>query len=481
MARHSVPYNRNSLEFELPDEWNVEYVEPQRVSPATDPKAAVEAALSAPVGGFSWQELSKRVARAGGGGPDAPAPGGASARGPFRVAIAVNDKTRPVPHGHLLPPLLERLEAAGIAAEHIRLIIATGTHPPMTESEFPAVLPQRLLERYHVVSHDAGDESVLEAVGTTSRGTPVRINRLFLSADLRIVIGNIEPHQFMGYSGGVKSAVIGLAGKDTINHNHAMMSLPEAMVGRFDDNPARQDVEEMGRMVRVDLALNVILNDHKEIIEAVAGNPTEVMQRGIPRVCELYTAEVDEPLDLVIASPGGYPKDINVYQAQKGLAHASLVTREGGAIIVAAACVEGSGSESYEAWVSRRRRHEQVLDDFAAEGYRVGPHKAFQIAREATRFAVAWVTDMPPELSEKLLLRSAASVEAAAALPAVEAALRGAGSHIARGAGDRGTAGDPSAPGSPGAPGRPRVGIMPLANATIPRVRSESRGGRNRV
>lgn len=417
MQRYSVPYGKGHLGFELPDDWLVEEVLPKPARAVSDPRAAVEAALDDPVGEFSWARV---------GSLGAPT-----------VAIAVNDKTRPVPHGHLLPPLLERLEGAGVRPENILLLVATGTHPPMTEEEFFSILPAEIVSRYPIVSHDATRESELVQVGTTARGTPVRMNRRFLDADLRIVCGNIEPHQFMGFSGGVKSAVIGLAAKDTIDRNHMMMTRAGALPGHFEDNPPRQDVEEMGRMVRVDLALNAILNDAKQIIDVLAGEPVEVMKRGIPRVRELYELRVSPPFDLVIASPGGHPKDINVYQAQKALAHASLITRDGGGIVVTALCPEGSGSRSYEDWVSGRGSHEQVLRDFEAEGFRIGPHKAFQVAREATRFRTRWVTELPGELAERLLLETCDSVEAA-----VDEVL---GSSAAR----------------------PRVGIMPAANATI--------------
>lgn len=437
MARFTVPYGKETQTFDLPDAWDVHHVIPHPVEPVADPRRAVEEALEAPVGGFSWGAVRDAVRRR------AAAASAASGDGPT-VAVAVNDKTRPVPHAELLPPLLARLEALGVARDHITFIIATGTHPPMRPDEFTAILPSDIVERYRIVSHDVDDEESLADLGTTSRGTPVRVNRLFVGADVRIVIGNIEPHQFMGYSGGVKSAVIGLAGRDTINTNHAMMTLPGAMLGHFDDNPARQDVEEMGRMLRVDLALNAILDERKKIVQVLAGEPSEVMRIGMPRVRELYVVQVDEPFDLVIASPGGHPKDINVYQAQKGLAHASLITRPRGEIVLAAACPEGGGSRGYERWVSSRRSHEQVLEDFQAEGFRIGPHKAFQIAREATRFKTTWVTDMAPPEAERLLLDTASSIDAALAAVRVRRPRW-----------------------VPTGSVRPRVGIMQAANATI--------------
>ena len=153
---------------------------------------------------------------------------------------------------------------------------------------------------------------------------------MFGQADLRIVVGNLEPHQFMGFSGGVKTAAIGLGGRDTINQNHALMLDPHSDLARYDDNPARQDVEEAGRLIGVHFALNVVINESKQIVRVLAGDPRAVMQEGMPLVLQIYQVRVAAPFDVLIASPGGHPKDINLYQAQKALGHAARVTRKGG-------------------------------------------------------------------------------------------------------------------------------------------------------
>src|SRR5204863_8355596 len=134
-----------------------------------------------------------------------------------------NDKTRPVPHSLLLPELLHALAHIGISPHAISFVVATGLHEPMSETEFPVILPAEILRRHRVVSHDSRRKENLVQRGRTARGTPVWINRAFAEADLRIVVGNLEPHQFVGFSGGVKTAAIGLAGPETINHNHAFM------------------------------------------------------------------------------------------------------------------------------------------------------------------------------------------------------------------------------------------------------------------
>ena len=221
MSKFSLPYGRGHLSFDLPDVVRAKVIEPVDMLAAPDLVGAVEAALNAPVGGADVADFQ-------------------SARS---AAIAISDKTRPVPHRHLLPPLLHRLENLGLSPGAIRLIIATGTHSPMPREEYRWVVPEEIVARYPVLCHNADDRENLVQLGTTSRSTPVWVNRRFFEADLRIVVGNIEPHLFQGFSGGVKSAAIGLAGRDTVNRNHAMMTDHRAQLGRYSDNPTRQDVE----------------------------------------------------------------------------------------------------------------------------------------------------------------------------------------------------------------------------------------------
>lgn len=390
MKTYSLPYGKTSLAFSLPDDIQAEIILPPEIPPAPDPQASVALALEHPIGG-RWLE---------------------DFRGAKSVAIAINDKTRPVPHQHLLPPLLARLETLGFSPQAIQLLIATGTHPPMPAEEFFMVLPSAILERYPVLCHDARDQQNLVYLGQTPSGTPVWINRIFAHAELKIVVGNIEPHQFQGFSGGVKSAAIGLAGVETVNHNHAMMTHPQSRLGEYEDNPARQDVEAIGDRIGVHFALNAILNQHKQIVQALAGEPRQVMKAGIPMARRICQVQVPAPFDLLIVSAGGHPKDINLYQAQKALYHACLVTRPGGSVILAAACPEGTGSQGYEKWMEGKTSFEQVFETFQAEGFRVGPHKAYQIARDASSVDLRFFSDLAPEFARKLLLNPIQDLQA---------------------------------------------------------------------
>ncbi len=417
MPAFSLPYGKTYLTLNLPDDYRVQVLNPVDVPAAPDPARLVDEALANPLGEINWADVER--ARS--------------------VAVVISDKTRPIPHAALLP-LLAWLEARGFSPQAITLLIATGTHIPMLPDEFFKVLPPEVLSRYPVFCHDCDDQSNLVTLGTTTRGTPVSANRRFMDADLRIVVGNIEPHQFMGFSGGVKSAAIGLAGRETINTNHAMMVHPRSDLAEYDQNPTRQDIEEIGRMMDIHLALNTIINRHKAIVHVLAGDPVAVMRAGMPLVRQLYEIAVDEPFDVVFTCPGGYPKDINLYQGQKAMSHASKVTKDGGTIVLVAACSEGTGSKGYENWIAGMQSHEAVLKRFAGEEFRLGPHKAFQIARDAVRVRLILLTEMSPDFVRGLLVTPACTIDEAAAL-----ALKGL-------------------------PSGARIGIIPIANATIPNI-----------
>ncbi len=362
MTEYNLHYGHGSIKFEIPGSTQIDLIAPVDFPAALDPFEEVKHALLHPLGGITLSHFSQvRTA-----------------------AIAINDKTRPVPHHLLLPPLLDQMELLGLSPANISLIIATGTHTPMKPEEFPLVLPREIIDRYPIFSHDA-DSPDLVFIGDSSRGTPIYINRQYMEADLRIVVGNIEPHHFMGFSGGVKTAAIGLAGRETINRNHALLPHPNAKTAHFEDNPMRQEVEEIGKRIDVQFALNAILNNDIEIVKIIAGTPLSVIEKGIVLAKSICQVSVAHPYDLVIASAGGHPKDINLYQSQKALTHAALLTRDGGTIILLAECPDGPGSDGYEKFMDGVTSFDQIFEKFNRDGFEIGPHKAFLVARDASR------------------------------------------------------------------------------------------------
>jgi nickel-dependent lactate racemase len=391
MTTYSLPYGRAFVPVNIPDGISVDVILPPEVEPSADGETLINQALDHPVDGLTLDSF----------------------RGAKSAAIAINDKTRPVKHEIILPPLLKRLELIGIPKEKIQLMIATGTHTPMPAEEFSKILPADILARYPVYSHNCDDTQQLVDRGMTPSGTPVFVNKRYFEADLKIVVGNIEPHHFMGFSGGNKSASIGVTGRNTINRNHSMLVNPACHLGAYETNPMRMDVEEIGDKIGVQFALNVIPNREKRIIYAFSGNPREVMKTGIRFSREVCQVPIRQTYDVVIASGGGYPKDINLYQSQKAITHSSLITRDGGSVILAAECIEGSGSAGFERFMNGITSYQQVFEKFSQLGFEIGPHKAFQLARDAARIGIYLVSTMPDEKTRWFMMTPAKSPDEA--------------------------------------------------------------------
>ncbi len=321
-----------------------------------------------------------------------------------QVVVAINDKTRPVPYRQILPPLLKFLSAQGISSDRILYLVATGTHTPLSQQELEKLLPSDLRSNSLIICHDCDQNQQIISVGKTPSGTRVEINRTFYEADYKIVIGSIEPHHFMGYSGGVKTAAIGLASRLSIRQNHAHLTSPLSHTGNYETNPCRIDVEEMGKLIGIDLAVNVILNTNKEIIATFAGDPLAVIKNGIPISQKNSQVKIEQKYDLVVVSPGGYPKDINFYQAHKAITNAAAMTNDGGRVILIAECVEGPGSLPFQEYMKGKTTPDQVLESFMQTGFEIGPHKAFLLARQLKRIEISLLSSMPDELVHSLLV-----------------------------------------------------------------------------
>jgi nickel-dependent lactate racemase len=370
-----LKYGRAYRTVTFPDDVAIDVLRPSPLPPLADPAAALAAALDDPLETLPF----------------------ASRPRPASVAIAVPDETRPTPLGLLLPPLLARLFAAwpDLAPRDVVVIMGGGLHPPASEADLARLLPPAVVGDCRVTAHDAR-RSPMTFCGTTSRGTPVEVNAAYAAAALKIVVGQIDPHQFVGFTGGAKGVVVGCGSERTVRANHSLMFAQGAQVGVLADNPVRQDLHEAGRLAGVDFAVNVVLDPAKRVLGLWAGNPEAVVRAGAPLCDGLYGVPLagGGGYDIVVASCGGYPKDICLYQAQKGLNLASLCAGEAGRILLLAACPQGIGDETYEAYVRRFPTPQAQLEEFRAKGFRMGAHKAFLFSRTLTRHEVVVVSEM---------------------------------------------------------------------------------------
>jgi nickel-dependent lactate racemase len=382
-----LKYGQGEYRLRIPEKADVDILQPATLPPVKDVEAALEQALARPLGRPSFDRMIREVA-------------------PKTVAIAVPDETRPAPLGAILLVLLRTLQEAAPGPSAVTIVVGGGFHPPLKDEALWRVIPTEIGLRCKVVAHDARSARMVD-FGLTSRGTPLRVNAEFAEADLRIVIGQIDPHQFVGFTGGSKGAVIGLAATETIEHNHGLMFDPNAQVGRLLGNPVREDMNEAGRMVGIHLAIDVVLDSEKQPVSVLAGDPDAVLAEGADVCRSVYGVKIPEKFDVVVASCGGHPKDICLYQAQKGLNLASQALKPGGKILLLAACPQGVGDDVYYDYVGRFRTPQEVLEDFRRLGFKMGAHKAYLFGRTLDSFDVAIASELADEILNRCLLRSA--------------------------------------------------------------------------
>jgi nickel-dependent lactate racemase len=254
--------------------------------------------------------------------------------------------------------------------------------------------------------HDAHNSKMVD-FGITSLGTPIRINAACGEADLKLIIGQIDPHQFVGFTGGSKGVTIGCAAAESIEHNHSLMFDDNARVGCLDGNPVREDLNEAGRMIGVDFVINTVQNSEKKIVRLLAGNPEDVLREGAKTCASVYGVATEQIFDIAVASCGGTPKDICLYQSQKGLNLASHAVKQGGKILLLAACPQGIGDDVYFDYVCQFSTPKEVLEDFKKLQFKMGAHKAYLFGKTLVSYDVAVFSELDPEILRQCHLRAA--------------------------------------------------------------------------
>jgi nickel-dependent lactate racemase len=375
-------------------------LQPGRFAASGDEDEPVRAALAAPIDSSPLSELV--------------APG-------QRVAIVTSDITRPCPSARLLPPVLGELARGGVRDRDITVVFGLGTHRPHTAEERMRLAGQAVYQRVRCIDSDSAD---VKRIGSTSRGTPIDVFRPVLQADVRVCLGVIEYHYFVGYSGGVKALVPGVCGVETVQRNHRMMTAPGAVAGNWQGNPVRQDIEEAGARIGAHFLLNVILDGGQRVVWAVAGDALSAHRAGCAHLDAVSRPSIERPADIVIVSAGGFPKDINLYQAQKALDNARLIVRPGGVIVLLAECVEGMGNTTFEAWMRDPGGPQAILARIR-EQFVLGGHKAAAVALAMQQAELYLVSALDPGLARSIGFVPYASLDEA---------VRSALAHVGNGA-----------------------------------------------
>lgn len=327
-----------------------------------------------------------------------------------RVTIAVPDPTRPPAHLRVLPSLLPYLGHA-----EVTIIVACGAHGaphPSYINSLQAIIPQA-----KVVVHDC-DERNLVHVGTTSRGTPVNVSPHIVNTDLALGLGSVAIHPFAGFSGGPKAFVPGCAGRDTISRNHSLLTDSGAGPSHLTDNPLYQDLLEATSLLSNLLIINEALSPEGAPLGYYSGRIAPTHAEAAKLALQAAAVYIEAPYDLVVASCGGYPRDINLYQAVKALDMASLACRRGGKLILLAECREGIGSDLYETWAHKVFAEQEAM---VTHSFTVGAHKSYLAGRVLKRLGQAvLVSSLSPETTAAMGFTYASSLADALNLVAAQ-------------------------------------------------------------
>ena len=294
--------------------------------PSADPETLVKEALAHPIGSPALRDLAK---------------------GKQKVTVIASDHTRPVPSRIIMPAMLEEIRKGNPHAE-ITILIATGCHRGTTKQELTDKFGSQIAEQETIYIHDCDEADKLRSIGTLPSGGDCLINTLALDADLLVAEGFIEPHFFAGFSGGRKSVLPGVAGRTTVLANHCaeFIDSPYARTGILENNPIHEDMLWAAKKAGLAFIVNVVLNEEKQIIHAVAGDAEAAHKQGTQFLSSLCKVDAIAA-DVVITTNGGYPLDQNVYQAVKGMTAAEATVRKGGVIIMLSASNDGIGGDHF--------------------------------------------------------------------------------------------------------------------------------------
>ncbi len=366
------PYGKTEVCARIPTRNYLGTIMPKEWPGVADTRAEIERAMREPIGANSLSNTVKPS---------------------DKVAIVVDDSTRATPTNLMISPLLDELNRLGVKDESITVIFGCGTHRAVSPEEASKLLGEGPIKRVKTVSHDSKSKDCV-FVGKTSFKTNIEINRVFAEADKRILTGDVNLHYYAGYGGGRKSLLAGVSSDKTIQHNHAMLLHPKAKTGILDGNPVHQDMVEAAKLIKIDFVLNVVTNSKRELVRAFAGDLEQVFLEGVKLVDEMYKVPVERRADIIVLSSGGYPFDINLYQACKGIENVLGIVKKGGVLIFLAECPEGHGNNVFYEWATKFRDVKEVEDEIKRR-FVLGGHKAYYMMKALQRAQIILVSVLP--------------------------------------------------------------------------------------
>ncbi len=366
MKTFKISTGKEVLKFQIPQNFSYEILEPNKVTPLRNLKEATKESLMNPIASPKLRELAK--------------PG-------QKISIIICDNTRYVPVKVIIPEVINELINAGVSKKDITIIIATGTHRPMTKKEIVEMLSREIVDTIKVINHDAYDKENLIFLGKSKKlSIPITLNKTVVESDIRIGIGVVEPHLFAGYSGGVKILSVGVAGRQTIaeTHNAKILEHPQTKLGDIRNNIFREFLNEVATLVKLDFIVNVIQDEVKRPVKIFAGNSIIAYEEAVKAAKNIYEVKASKKADVVITVPK-YPKTINLYQATRAANSVIFgeepLVRKGGIVIIPARCEDGIGGDKFYNDLASVSDPYEVIQRGRVEGFPPEGHKPFNIAR----------------------------------------------------------------------------------------------------
>jgi nickel-dependent lactate racemase len=368
-----LPYGKTDVCVRVPARNLLGTIDPKQVAGAPDQKAEVERALKEPIGTKRLSEIAK---------PES------------KVSIVVDDAARKTPSERMLLPVLAELNAMGVKDENITVIFGCGLHRAVKPEEAAEIVGAEVLKRIKTISHDAKAKDLVHIGTTKTAGNKIMVNRVFAEADVRILLGDVNYHYYAGYGGGRKSVLPAVCGAETIQHNHALLTNANARTGNLENNPVHIDMTEAAKLAKIDFIVNIVENSKGEIVKAFAGDLEAAFIEGTKLVDDIYRVFVDRRAEIIVVSSGGYPADINLFQAHKGLDNALDAVKRGGVVILVAECIEGHGNQVFYDWMVRFGEVKAVEKEIR-RNFVMGSHKALYILKALEKHQIILVSSMP--------------------------------------------------------------------------------------
>ncbi|ABR49990.1 conserved hypothetical protein [Alkaliphilus metalliredigens QYMF] len=399
MKNYSFKYGRGELLCKINEKLILNTLLPRVAAPIIDVKEAVIRAIENPTASASLKNVIKKGET---------------------VVIVVSDITRLwIKTDQFLIHLIDYLNAMGVEDSHIDILIALGTHRPSNEGEKQAIVGNEVYNRIKIHDHDCFDSKGLDYVGESSFNTPIFINKRIVKADRVILTGGIAFHLFAGFGGGAKGMVPGVAGLETIQHNHRLTFNegintglnPKAASNKIDGNPMREDITEICRMINPDFLINAVLDADGRFLKFVAGDFQEAWLEGCEIIREVYGIELKEKSDIIIASAGGYPKDINLYQTVKTMDNCLYGGKENSVIILASECSDGLGASEFLNWFQYKTLEE--MEKALKKNFTVPGYAAYKAAYTGVYRKLILISTLPRDHVEKLGFLPANSLDEA--------------------------------------------------------------------